>query len=112
MKNPKFQIYLGKDEQFYFRLFAVNGENILGSEGYKAKSSCQNGIESVKENAPLDQRYQRKTTSNGQFYFTLIAANNEPIGRSETYTTARARDNGIESVKKTAPEAVVEDLTE
>ena len=111
MNNPKFQIYLGKDDQFYFRLYAVNGQIILGSEGYKAKSGCQNGIESVKVNAPSDQRYQRKTTSGGQFYFTLTAANYEPIGNSETYTTENARDNGIESVKKTAPEAPVEDIS-
>ena len=112
MNNPKFQIYLGKDDQFYFRLYAVNGQIILGSEGYKAKSGCQNGIESVKVNAPSDQRYQRKTTSGGQFYFTLTAANSEPIGKSETYTTENARDNGIESVKKTGPGAPIEDLTE
>lgn len=111
MKNPKFQIYVGKDDQFYFRLSAVNGEIILGSEGYTARLSCQNGIDSVKENAPSDQRYQRKTTADGQFYFTLTAANSEPIGKSESYTTERARDNGIEAVKKTAPEAPVEDIT-
>ena len=112
MNNPKFQIYSGKDDQFYFRLYAVNGQIILGSEGYKAKSGCQNGIDSVKENAPEDQRYQRKTASDGQFYFTLTAANSQTIGNSETYTTESARDNGIESVKKTAPGAPVEDLTE
>ncbi|MCK4790852.1 MAG: YegP family protein [Desulfobacteraceae bacterium] len=111
MKNPKFQIFVGTNDQFYFRLIAANGEKILGSEGYTAKLSCQNGTASVKVNAPLDQRYQRKTASNGQFYFTLIAANNEPIGNSEMYTTEDARDNGIEAVKKTAPDANVEDIS-
>ena len=111
MNNPKFQIFLGANDQFYFRLFAVNGQNILSSEGYKAKPGCQNGIESVKENAPSDQRYQRKTASDGQFYFTLTAANSEPIGKSEMYTTEDARDNGIEAVKKTAPDANVEDIS-
>jgi hypothetical protein len=111
MKNPKFQIYIGADDQFYFNLKAANGEVILGSEGYTAKSSCQNGIASVKENAQLDQRYLRKTASNGQFYFTLTAANNEPIGNSEMYNTEGAREKGIESVKKNAPDANVEDTT-
>ena len=112
MNNPKFQIFLGADEQFYFRLFAVNGQIILGSEGYTSRDGCQNGIDSVKENAPLDERYLRKTTSSGGFYFTLTAANHQPIGNSETYTTEAARDNGIESVMKTAPDAGVEDTTE
>ncbi|MCH2459067.1 MAG: YegP family protein [Henriciella sp.] len=33
------------------------------------------------------------------------------IGTSENYKSASGRDNGIESVKKNAPEARVEDLT-
>lgn len=51
-KHPKFQIYLDKGGEYRFRLLATNGENIGSSEGYKAKASCLNGIESVKKNAP------------------------------------------------------------
>lgn len=51
-KNPKFEMYLDKAGEYRFRLKARNGEPILASEGYKAKSSCLNGIESVKKNAP------------------------------------------------------------
>lgn len=109
MKNPKFQIFAGSNDQFYFRLKAGNGEPILASEGYAAKAGCENGIDSVKVNASLDQRYQRKTAKNGQFYFTLTAANGEAIGRSEMYVSEQGRDSGIESVKKTAPDAPVED---
>ncbi len=50
--HPKFEIYRGKDEQFYFRLVAKNGQNILASEGYTAKESCNKGILSVGKNAP------------------------------------------------------------
>jgi len=49
MKNPKFQIFEGKDQQFYFHLRARNGEIILASEGYTTKSACKNGIEAIKE---------------------------------------------------------------
>ena len=35
-----------------FDLKATNGQIIATSEGYKAKASCLNGIESVKKNAP------------------------------------------------------------
>lgn len=52
VKNPKFEIYLDKAGEYRFRLKATNGEPILASEGYKSKSSCQNGVESVKKNAP------------------------------------------------------------
>ncbi len=73
MENPKFQQFMGEDNQFYFRLRAANGEPILASEGYTSKVGCQNGIESVKENSPDDERYQRKTASDGQFYLLLFS---------------------------------------
>ncbi len=50
--NPKFAVYVDKAGEFRFRLKARNGEIIAASEGYKAKASCLNGIESVKKNAP------------------------------------------------------------
>lgn len=52
VKNPKFEIYADKAGEFRFRLKATNGQVIATSEGYKTKASCENGIESVKKNAP------------------------------------------------------------
>ncbi len=49
--NPKFEIYEDKAGEFRFRLKARNGEIILSSEGYKAKASCKNSVESVRKNA-------------------------------------------------------------
>ena len=51
-KHPKYELYTDKAGEFRFRLKARNGEVIAQSEGYKAKASCENGIESVKKNAP------------------------------------------------------------
>ncbi|MDD5945459.1 MAG: YegP family protein [Clostridia bacterium] len=48
--NPKFEIYKDKAGEFRFRLKAKNGQIIATSEGYKAKASCKNGIESVRRN--------------------------------------------------------------
>ena len=50
--NPKFEMYTDKAGEFRFRLKARNGEVIAVSEGYKAKASCLNGIDSVRRNAP------------------------------------------------------------
>lgn len=52
IKHPKFEMYVDKAGEYRFRLKAKNGEVIATSEGYKAKESCINGIESVKKNAP------------------------------------------------------------
>ena len=51
-KHPKFEMYTDKAGEFRFRLKSTNGQIIAVSEGYKAKASCVNGIESVKKNAP------------------------------------------------------------
>lgn len=51
-KHPKFELYQDKAGEFRFRLKATNGQIIAVSEGYKAMSSCKNGVESVKKNAP------------------------------------------------------------
>ena len=52
-KCPKFEMYVDNAGEFRFRLKATNGEIIAASEGYKAKESCENGIQSVRENAPV-----------------------------------------------------------
>ena len=63
-----FELSKSKDGQFRFVLKAGNGEIILSSELYKAKSSAQNGIESVQKNSASDERYTKKEASNGKFY--------------------------------------------
>jgi uncharacterized protein YegP (UPF0339 family) len=107
----KFELYKSTDEQFRFRLKAGNGEPILSSEAYSSKLGAENGIQTVKTNAPNDFRYERKEASSGQPYFILKAVNNEPIGRSETYSSNAAMENAVESVKRNASDALVEDLT-
>jgi uncharacterized protein YegP (UPF0339 family) len=85
--------------QYHFSLQAGNYEPILTSELYTSLSGCTNGIESVRTNGGDDANFVRAVATNGEFYFTLRARNGETIGRSELYTTAAARDKGIESVK-------------
>ena len=46
-------MYADKAGKCRWRLKASNGEIIATSEGYSSKTSCKNGIESVKKNAPI-----------------------------------------------------------
>jgi len=103
----KFEIYTDKAGEYRFRLKSSNGQTILASEGYKAKSGCTNGIESVKKNAPNDSNYVRKDTSTGKYRFNLKSGNNQVIGTSQSYETMLARGKGIESVKYNASGATV-----
>ena len=105
----KFVITKRANGEFQFNLKAGNGQVILASEGYTTKAACENGIESVKKNSQDDARFERLTSKNDKFYFILKASNGQSIGSSEMYESAASRDNGIESVKKNAPEAEVDD---
>lgn len=105
----KFELYKDKRGEFRFRLKAGNGEVILASEGYKDRSGATNGIESVKKNADLLARFEKKVSSNGKHYFVLKAANHQVIGNSEMYESESACENGIKSVMSNAPLAKTED---
>lgn len=107
---------------FKFDLKASNGEIILTSEVYEALVSCKNGVKSVKTNAAVanveDQTAQGYETQKnpkfeiymdkaGEYRFRLKARNGEIIGASEGYKSKAACLNGVESVKKNAPDAAV-----
>ena len=49
--------------------------------------------------------------SDAGFSFRLVAGNNQIIGTSEIYSSRAAMEKGIESVRKNAPEANLEDRT-
>jgi uncharacterized protein YegP (UPF0339 family) len=105
----KFVITKRVNGEFQFSLKAGNGQEILGSEGYKTKDACENGIASVKRNAQDDSKFDSKKSKNDKFYFNLKATNGQIIGTSEMYETEASCKNGIASVKTNAPNATVED---
>ena len=103
----KFVIKQAKDGQFYFSLKATNGQVILSSEMYTTLKACENGIASVKKNAPEEARYELKQSESGKFHFNLKAANHQVIGSSQMYQSEESAKNGIASVMNNAPEAEV-----
>lgn len=104
-----------------FDLKAGNGEVIATSEVYTTDSACKNGIESVRKNSVgeiedqtvegfatvKNPKFEVYTDKRGEFRFRLKARNGEVIATSEGYKTKPSCLNGIESVKKNAPEAQV-----
>ncbi len=107
----KFELKKTDSGKFMFNLKAGNGQVILSSQLYASKSSAENGIESVRKNCADDARFERKVSSKGEPYFSLTATNGQNIGKSETYSSESAMENGIASVKKNAPDAKVEDIS-
>ena len=105
-----------------FDLKAGNGEVIATSEVYASQAACKNGVESVRKNAPVaaveDQtvegfavekhpKFEIDTDKAGECRFRPKATDGQIIAVSEGYKAMAGCKNGIESVKKNAPEAAV-----
>ncbi len=104
-----------------FDLKAGNGEVIATSEVYKAEASCKKGIQSVKNSCVgeiEDQtvegyavqkhpKFEVYLDKKGEYRFRLKARNGQVVAVSEGYKTKPSCLNGIESIKKNAPEAPV-----
>ncbi|MCR5808739.1 MAG: YegP family protein [Clostridiales bacterium] len=106
-----------------FDLKATNGEVIATSEVYEAEASCRKGIASVMRNAPIakveDQtvegyevmkhpKFEIYTDKAGELRFRLKARNGQIIAVSEGYKSMKSCLNGIDSVRRNAPEAPIE----
>lgn len=104
-----------------FDLKAGNGEVIATSEIYTTEAACMNGIQSVRNNCVgeiEDQKveeivqvkhpkFEMYIDKAGEYRFRLKARNGEVIATSEGYKAKAGCLNGIESVKKNAPEAEI-----
>lgn len=107
----KFEIYQDKAGEYRFRLKAGNGETILSSEGYSARSGVENGISSVQANCADKTRFTRRQTKGGSFRFDLKAKNHQVVGSSQNYKSRSGRNNGIGAVARAAIGARIIDLT-
>jgi uncharacterized protein YegP (UPF0339 family) len=105
-----YEVYTDAKGEQRFRLKAPNGEIILASEGYTTKDACLNGINSVKENSALDERFESYQDAAGKHRFRLKAANYQIIGVGEAYESEANLKSGIESVKRWAPGAEVKEI--
>ena len=105
-----------------FDLKASNNQIIASSEVYATETSCLKGVESVRKNAAaaniedqtvegykteVNPKFEVYTDKKGEFRFRLKARNGEIIAVSEGYVAKAGCMNGIESVRKNAPDAEV-----
>jgi len=109
--SANFEIGKTTDGTYRFRLTEDSGKIILLSKTYIARKSAEEDIASVKTNARLDGRYERKMDIKGQSYFVLKSADNQVIGTSAMFASFADIEQGIHTVKKNAPAAAVVDLT-
>ncbi len=107
-----------------FDLFAANGEEILTSEVYESRAACIRGIESVRKNAPSarlenqtdpdasvlpNPKFELYADKSGAYRFRLRSRNGKIIAVSDDYTSKAAALSGIDSVRRNAAGAEIEE---
>lgn len=105
-----------------FNLKAGNGQVIATSEIYNSMAACKNGIESVRKNAPIapienqtvegyaeekNPKFEVYQDKRGEYRFRLKARNGEIIAVGESYKALDGCLNGIDSIKRNAPDAEI-----
>jgi uncharacterized protein len=104
----KFVVSKAANGKLYFALKASNGETILASQMYASIEGVKKGVASVQVNCQKPEKFEKLVSKKGEPYFNLRAGNGQVVGKSEMYTTEKARDAGIASVVKHAPGAKLE----
>lgn len=103
-----------------FDLKAGNGEIIATSEVYTTEKACRAGIASVKKNAVVaavenqtvegfakekHPKFEVYLDKAGEYRFRLKATNGQIIAVGEGYKALAGCLNGIDSIKRNAPDA-------
>ena len=101
-----FQIFQGKNDEWYFRLRSTNARIVLQSEGYTSRAGAENGVDSVQKNSQNADRFEKRESKNGKYYFVLKAGNGQIIGNSQMYASTSGRDGGIVAVQNAAAASV------
>ena len=107
-----------------FDLFAGNGQDIVSSEVYSSRAAVLRGIESVRKNAPAaplsdltdsgqsllpNPKFELYRDKAGEYRFRLRSRNGKIIAVSGGYGTKSAALSGLDSVRKNAAEAALEE---
>jgi hypothetical protein len=105
----KFEVFQSpRDKKHYFRLRNNKGEIVMKSQGYSTKRTCINGIESVRKNSQVPERFDAKVAKNGKHHFNIIARNGQVVATSSRWDVQKECKTTMTSVKKAAVKAAVE----
>lgn len=109
---------------FKFNLVASNGETIAAGQVYKSKATAKNGIASVVANSAVaavenqtvsgfkaesNPKFEVYKDKKGEFRFRLKARNGQIVATGEGYNKLDSCLKGIESVRKNAKDAKIEE---
>jgi uncharacterized protein YegP (UPF0339 family) len=96
-RSERFELFTGEDGKAYFHLRAGNGEILLASQGYGARSSARAGISATLENGSDVERFEIFEAADAGWGVRLVARNGEIVARGETYAS---RSNATRAVNR------------
>lgn len=96
---------------FHFDLKTANGQLILSSLDYPTKEGCEKGLVAATFYSFDDSLFNRQRSENGKYFFKLRTQHGEEIGKSSLYDSPLAMEQGIATLKRHAPDAVIVDLS-
>jgi uncharacterized protein YegP (UPF0339 family) len=96
------------EEAYFFELLASNGEKLLSSEEYTSYNGAVKGIETHKTNI-LKNNFRIGLSKKGEYIFKLLTGKNTLLCTGENYPTKLRCENAIESTKRFAQTAVLDE---
>ena len=96
------------DEMYFFELHASNGEKLLSSEEYTSYNGALRGIETHKANI-LRNNFKITLSKKGDYIFKLLSGKNMLLCMGENYPTKARCESAIESAKRFAKTAIVDE---
>jgi uncharacterized protein YegP (UPF0339 family) len=98
-QKPGFEVFFSeKYKAWFFHANDVKGKSILFSQSYQTEDSAENGLLSVLKNIIKGRIYKR--TEGGQHFLTVIAGNNQEVGRSPFLKDENAADTALTFLKQ------------
>jgi uncharacterized protein YegP (UPF0339 family) len=93
---------------YFFELHASNGEKLLSSEEYTTYNGAIRGIETHKANI-LRNNFRITLSKKGDYIFKLLSGKNMLLCMGEHYATRTRCEAAIESTKRFAKTAVIDE---
>lgn len=106
--NGKVEVFC-ENKQWYFLLKASNGEVLMESQGYSAKTGALSGLDNVKK-ALEAQNFRVSRDKQNRYMFTLYASNNQALITGHTYPSKENCLAAVDSVRRFGLKAKVVEL--
>lgn len=101
--GARFEVHQGESGDFYFDVFAKNGQIVVASQHYASEAAAYNGAMAVQADGQQAAAYKLLQATDASWYFNVTALNGQVVGTSETYTTKASAQTAMTAVQKLLP---------